>query len=485
MYMSAYLRGFTYLLLLSPGQTAYQVATQACLIKSIHRNSLAHHEHLGSIDPGCLADRNDHPIAMTDSTATRSGPQHLPATSRPTAKSISTSACGCSKSYMCLMTWPTRKRYRGAVNQASLSKIESRSTLSVEEPTTSEPLLILLRRIVYSPSKPDCYSLSKSHPLTFKAADRLLSGRLPPSQQKMKSNSYQDSTMNQEKSSSLEVVMLGGTAVSIVQTQRSKSNNQWKPTPNLPERMEETIEDIFKRLLPHGKPVCTTFLQESETDNDLTRIIDLASIRDTTHTNNVARIVSHTTTRSQGLAKDPDTDVARPKEITLARATLSSPSLSLLSLLLSDPATEISACSLLIKTCKQLLQAKSRWGSAQLQEGRTLRTNRDHSSNFAIPCKEAAHLTRTVIHTLTLPNTPAKRGKLTTVTGRATDTPSKRGKLTRVSSRVLPALLLYREGKSTNYFLHKNTSPPSHSGHSEGNSLVAGQFLVPLASSQA
>ncbi len=465
MYMSAYLRGFTYLLLLSPGQTTYQVATRACLIKSIHRNSLAHHEHLGSIDPGCLADRNDHPIAVTDSTATRSGPPHLPATSRPTAKSISTSACGCSKSYMCLMTWPTRKRYRGAVNQASLSKIESRSSLSVEEPTTSEPLLILLRRIVHSPSKPDCYSLSKSHPLTFKAADRLLSGRLPPSQQKMKSNSYQASTMNQEKSSSLEGVMLGGTAVSIVQTQRSKSNDQWKPTPNLTEtRMEETIENIFKRLLPHGKPVCTTFLQETETDNDLTRIIDLASIRDTTHTNNVARIVSHTTTRSQGLAKDPDTDVARPKEITLARATLSSPSLSLLSLLLSDPATEISACSLLIKTCKQLLQDKSRWGSAQLQEWRTLRTNRGHSSNFAIPCKEAAHLTRTVIHTLTPPNTPAKRGKLTTVTSRATDTPSIRGNLTRVSGRVLPALQLYTEGKSTNYFLHNHTYPLIVSG---------------------
>ena len=34
-----------------------------------------------------------------------------------------------------------------------------------------------------------------------------------------------------------------------------------------------------------------------------------------------------TTKRSRGLAKDPDTDVARPKEIALARATLSSLSL--------------------------------------------------------------------------------------------------------------------------------------------------------------
>jgi hypothetical protein len=117
----------------------------------------------------------------------------------------------------------------------------------------------------------------------------------------------------------------------------------------------------------------------------------------------------------------------------------------------------------------KLLQDKSRWRSTQLQEGRKLRTNRGHKSNFDIPCKEAAYLTRTVIYTLTPPNTTGKRGKLTTVTGRVTDTPSRRGKLTRVSGRVLPALQLYREGKSTNYFLHKNTPPLSHSGQSEGN----------------
>jgi hypothetical protein len=64
------------------------------------------------------------------------------------------------------------------------------------------------------------------------------------------------------------------------------------------------------------------------------------------------------------------------------------------------------------------------------------------------------------MHTLTPPNTPAKRGKLTTVTGRATDTPARKGELTRVSGRVLPALQLFIEGKSTNYFLHKHTHPP-------------------------
>jgi hypothetical protein len=33
----------------------------------------------------------------------------------------------------------------------------------------------------------------------------------------------------------------------------------------LAKKGEETIEDIFKQLLPHGKPNCTTFLQENET----------------------------------------------------------------------------------------------------------------------------------------------------------------------------------------------------------------------------
>ena len=37
----------------------------------------------------------------------------------------------------------------------------------------------------------------------------------------------------------------------------------------------ETIEDIFKKLLPHGKPDCTTLLQEKET-------VDRAIIRMTT-----------------------------------------------------------------------------------------------------------------------------------------------------------------------------------------------------------
>jgi hypothetical protein len=71
--------------------------------------------------------------------------------------------------------------------------------------------------------------------------------------------------MNQEKSSALEGAMSGGKAASLFPTQRSKSNAQWQSTPNLPEKGEETIEDIFKQLLPYGKPDCTTFLPENET----------------------------------------------------------------------------------------------------------------------------------------------------------------------------------------------------------------------------
>ena len=37
------------------------------------------------------------------------------------------------------------------------------------------------------------------------------------------------------------------------------------------------------------------------------------------------------------------------------------------------------------------------WSGTRLQEKRTLRNNRGNNSNFDIPCKELAYLTRTVI----------------------------------------------------------------------------------------
>ena len=81
--------------------------------------------------------------------------------------------------------------------------------------------------------------------------------------------------MNQEKSSALEGAMSGGTAASLFSMPRLESNAQRQSTPNLPEKGGETIEDIFKQLLPHGKPDCTTHLQEKET-------IDQAISRTTT-----------------------------------------------------------------------------------------------------------------------------------------------------------------------------------------------------------
>jgi hypothetical protein len=91
----------------------------------------------------------------------------------------------------------------------------------------------------------------------------------------------------------------------------------------------------------------------------------------------------------------------------------------------------------------------------------------DNNFNFSMPCKELSYPIRTGTHAFTLPDTAEKGGKLTTVTG-----------------RVLPALQLHHCGNSQKYFLHKNTAPLSHSGHSEGDNFGAGQFLVPCASSQ-
>ena len=44
-------------------------------------------------------------------------------------------------------------------------------------------------------------------------------------------------------------------------------------TPNMPEKGGETIEDLFKRLLPHRKPNCVTHLMTNETiDEAISRI---------------------------------------------------------------------------------------------------------------------------------------------------------------------------------------------------------------------
>ena len=47
-------------------------------------------------------------------------------------------------------------------------------------------------------------------------------------------------------------------------------------TPNVPEIGGETIEELFKKLPPHGKPDCVTHLQKDETlDEAINRIATL------------------------------------------------------------------------------------------------------------------------------------------------------------------------------------------------------------------
>jgi hypothetical protein len=79
-----------------PGQATHQVLARARRIKLIHPNTLARQEHLGSIDPGCLADQDCQHITMLNSTATRSGPLQFSAT---------------SIQYMFFRTLPTRQQY--------------------------------------------------------------------------------------------------------------------------------------------------------------------------------------------------------------------------------------------------------------------------------------------------------------------------------------------------------------------------------------
>ena len=73
--------------------------------------------------------------------------------------------------------------------------------------------------------------------------------------------------------------MSGGTAASTFSTPNPEAAVQ-RPdramlelsTPNMLEK-GETIEDLFKRLLPHGKPNCVTHLLTNETiDGAISRI---------------------------------------------------------------------------------------------------------------------------------------------------------------------------------------------------------------------
>ena len=86
--------------------------------------------------------------------------------------------------------------------------------------------------------------------------------------------------MSQEKLPTLEGTISGGTAATHLSMPRPELTIQWPdwamlepPTTNAPEKRGETIEDLFKRLPPHGKPDCVTHLQKDETiDEAINRI---------------------------------------------------------------------------------------------------------------------------------------------------------------------------------------------------------------------
>ena len=86
--------------------------------------------------------------------------------------------------------------------------------------------------------------------------------------------------MIQEKSPTLEGTVSCSTAAPYLLMPRLESTVQWPDramlklaTPNAPEKGGETVEDMFKQLLPHGKPNCVTHLLTNETiDEAISRI---------------------------------------------------------------------------------------------------------------------------------------------------------------------------------------------------------------------
>ena len=55
---------------------------------------------------------------------------------------------------------------------------------------------------------------------------------------------------------------------------------------------------------------------------------------------------------------------------------------------------------------KKLLHTQVHWSGTQLQEGTTLRNNRENNSNFAMLCKALAYPIRAVTYAFTPPDTP-------------------------------------------------------------------------------
>ena len=89
--------------------------------------------------------------------------------------------------------------------------------------------------------------------------------------------------MIQAKSPTMEDTVSCRTAAPHLSTPHTESTFQWRDsammepaTPTAPEKGGETIEDIYKRLPPRGKPYCVTYLSTNETiDEAISRITTL------------------------------------------------------------------------------------------------------------------------------------------------------------------------------------------------------------------
>jgi len=86
--------------------------------------------------------------------------------------------------------------------------------------------------------------------------------------------------MSQAKSPTLEGTISGGIAATHLSAPRPELIIQWPdwsmlepPTPNASAKRGETVEDLSKRLPPHGTPDCVTHLRKDDTiDEAINRI---------------------------------------------------------------------------------------------------------------------------------------------------------------------------------------------------------------------
>jgi hypothetical protein len=94
-----------------------------------------------------------------------------------------------------------------------------------------------------------------------------------------------------------------------------------------------------------------------------------------------------------------------------------------------------------------------------LQEGTTLRNNRDKNSRFAMPCKVLAYPIRTVTHAFTPSDTPAKRGKTNNSHRMESDNSERDGK---PSSSNIPQRMKRSQGPAADVKATNKQALPTH-----------------------